>query len=428
MASVYNFIRRHRRKLVWGGAAVGGCLIAARLLERHLTQSRDREGKLALESTRKRNHYESTECTCNSTTSHLFHQLKQRIVHTFDATHLTDALRAGPQSAEKIRLWNEIKVLCFCKSTAYVVCEAFLGVLLRVQLSVLAGHLFTERIPVTSLLNNNRPAQDSSRFPSKLREHYLNLSNYFIDEGFNAFCKELQTIVTARVDAIKLQEKLGIYNIESIFTDILKDIQQDTAGDGLFINPGKFLLSSQQSSTAKLRDWSECDLETYASMLSDTLEILESKEVSQLLNKLCQQGIALLTDQLCECYQSVSSEQSIKQDTANDGDLGFVSPCSVTIPLAKLIPAITHLVQVSQEEEGKEEKEKEKNEEIQARRPNEEEPWLAHILDNSDLKLLAANIYETFCSAHSTTAQQQPPQQQQQSWLEYAKSSVNSLF
>ena len=30
------------------------------------------------------------------------------------------------------------------------------GVLLRVQLNVLAGHLFTTRVSVSSLLNNNR--------------------------------------------------------------------------------------------------------------------------------------------------------------------------------------------------------------------------------------------------------------------------------
>lgn len=35
-----SFIRRHRRKLIWGGAAVGGLVIAARIVERQMIKEK----------------------------------------------------------------------------------------------------------------------------------------------------------------------------------------------------------------------------------------------------------------------------------------------------------------------------------------------------------------------------------------------------
>ncbi|XP_023346748.1 peroxisomal biogenesis factor 3-like [Eurytemora carolleeae] len=151
-----SFIRRHRRKLIWGGAAVGGLVIAARIVERQMIKSREEEGRLALEKVRKQNHFESTESTCNSTLAHILHQLKLQILLEYQTNTLTDTLRRGPSGDEKVRIWEQIKMISFCRTSAYIISFSFIGVLLRVQLNVLAGHLFTTRVSVSSLLNNNR--------------------------------------------------------------------------------------------------------------------------------------------------------------------------------------------------------------------------------------------------------------------------------
>jgi len=373
-----------------GGAAVGGVMIAARIMERQLEKAREEAGKKSLEQHRKRNHFESTECTCVSTTSHIFSQLKESIVDAFQTEKLTQSLRLGPEPEEKIRIWNEIKLLCFCKATAFIIGEAFLGVLIRVQLNILAGYLYTERVSVNYLLNNNsRDSMYASRFCKKVQEFYLNISNHFLKEGFPDFCEILTVNVKKTVEQIQLQDKLKLIDMEQTFQSILEDLFSEFPERNLFTNPGKFVLSSRESSAKHLEQLGDEDAETYKRILSETFEILESQEVIGILKRLCLQGFSYLTDQLSEDDVFCPSEE---------GD-EFVSPSSMCVPMAKLVPIISSLVQL---EEGE-----------------ETDRWLTHILDDSELKLLSANIYETFSRVQEDTPQ---------TWFSYLQTSISSYF
>jgi len=383
-------------------------MLAARIMERQLNKAREEAGRKSLEQHRKRNHFDSTECTCTSTTTHLFYQLKATILSTFDTDKLTQALRNGPDPEEKIRIWNEIKLLCFCKSAAFIICQAFLGILLRVQLNVLAGYLYTERVSITSLLNNNRDSTSASRFPMKVQEHYLSISDHFIKEGFTDFCEILLVNVKKTVDQTQLQDQLNLGDIERIFHNIFEDLYAEFPERNLFINPGKFVLSSKEASAENIRDLSAEDVRMFTNILSETLEILESQEILGLMRRLCRQGFSHLTDQLTDNFVNFSpkssnppEDQSGNSGTMTNEEEEFESPCRVRIPLARLLPAITGLVQDEEVEDGDE--------------------WLTHILEDSDLKLLSANIYETFCVRSDEMTVQQ-------SWMQYLHSSISSYF
>jgi len=421
MSSVYNFVRRHRRKLLWGGAAVGGLMIAARLMERQMTQARDKTSQDALERVRKSNHYETTERTCNSTIIHLYLELRSKILETFNTDKLTDTLRSGPPADEKIRIWNEIKILCFCKLAASVIAQAFLGVLVRLQLNILAGYLFTERVSVSSLVNNNSVSRlspsssvvmpgggvprksifrdpDTSRFSKRVQEKYLNIAQYFIDEGFRDVCEGLLVNVTNVLRDIPLQEKLKLSDLEQIFQRLMDGACTEFPERNLFLNPGKFLLSSSESSSSLARELTELELESLKNMLSETLEIMESQEVNGLLRRICRQGFAFLVDNMADHYSTVA--QNV------EGVDEFVSPCDIGIPMAKLVPILSSLVMDDSVGDDR-----------------EEDEWLVHIREHGDLKLLGANCYETFCER-----EREREAEANHSWLQYLSTSVSSFF
>jgi len=372
MSSLYDFVKRHRRKFVVGGAIVGGATLAFTLLDRHISQVREDERKKQLEIVRKRNHYESTDCAVTSTFIQLFHQLKNKIDEIHDTDHLKEALREGPDKEEKLRLWNEMKNVCFSKAVCYIIAEAFLGVLLRVQLNILAGYLYSD---TTSTSNNN----SETRYSAKFQQVFLNISTYFVDEGFKEFSEIALLNVKSCVAFIQLQDEIGLDNVENIFTQIQDRILSDYPERNLALNPGRFLLSSTQSLPS---DFTDKEVEQFKEAISETLEILESQEVLNLMTRTCRRGFAILTDKLSEPFCDVEQSESEsgsgdESKSATETSEKFVSPCRVRIPLVKLLPVLASCTQ-DPEVVGT------------------NDDWLTSLTDSADLKNLGANVYESF--------------------------------
>lgn len=385
MSSLFNFVKRHRRKFVAGSVVLGGAAAAITLLDRHINQVREDERKKQLEIVRKRNHFECTDSAVNTTFIQLFHQLRSRIAEIYDTSELKEALRQNPDKEEKIRLWNEIKNLCFSNAVCYVIAEAFLGVLLRVQLNILAGYIYSDS---TSGVNNN----SESRFSTKLQQTFLGISNFFLQEGVKEFSDIALLNVKSCVAFIQLQDKIGLDNVENIFNQIQDRILSDYPERNLVLNPGRFLLSSTESLPS---DLSERERNIYKEAVSETLEILESQEILNLLTRACRRGFALLIDKLAEPFIDDSSCEEEGGDLVNcpsdqqqDTDLKeFVSPCRVRLPLVKFLPELSSVTEPLEE--------------------GSTDEWLSCLLESPDLKSLGANVYESFSAQSSMAAHNQ---------------------
>jgi hypothetical protein len=380
MSSLFDFAKRHRRKFVAGGVALGGAAIAFSLLDRHIHQVRDDERKKQLEIVRKRNHFECTDSAVNTTFIQIFNQLRVKIAQIHDTSELKQALRQNPDKEEKIRLWNEIKNLCFSNAVCYVIAEAFLAVLLRVQLNILAGYIYSDN---KAGLNNN----SESRFSTKFQQAFLGISNFFINQGFKEFSDIALLNVKSCVAFIQLQDEIGLDNVENIFNQIQDRILSDYPERNLILNPGRFLLSSTESLPSEMN---EREKELYKEAISETLEIMESQEILNLLTRACRRGFSLLIDKLADPFIEGDSDQYSADQQPDEGSTPpesglpnikeFVSPCRVRLPLVKFLPELSSVTDEAEEEESRDE-------------------WLACLLDSPDLKMLGANVYESFSSS-----------------------------
>jgi len=109
--------------------------------------------------------------------------------------------------------------------------------------------------------------------------------------------------------------------------------------------------------------------------LADSLDVLESDDTAEMLAVVCRQGLAHILDRVADHY-SVSPLPNLNKvfnSTESDSDSGFVSPASVALPLARLLPILSAVL----DEEGG-------------------EPWLNHLQESPSLQRQAANVYETF--------------------------------
>merc|ERR1712130_627270 len=240
-----------------------------------------------------------------------------------------------------------------------IVGSAFLAVMLRTQLNVLAGALYQQEMSTSS----------SERMSPALQQAFLNSSHHFVTAGLARMCRNLESCVMSNL-SLPLTARLTLSELEAHLTQLFEMVRGDQ--NGIFSDPATCFISQEEESTLPAQE-----KERLAQLLSDSLDVLESEDTLELLVAVCRQGLAHLLDRVADHY-SVSPlpfNTNIKasNSTESDSDSGFVSPASVALPLARLLPILTAVLE---EEDG--------------------EPWLNHLQESPSLQRQAANVYETF--------------------------------
>merc|ERR1712192_354428 len=180
-----------------------------------------------------------------------------------------------------------------------------------------------------------------------------------------------------------LTARLTLSELEAYLTQLFEMVRGDQSG--IFSDPAPCFISQEDESNLSAEE-----RERLAQLLADSLDVLESEDTLELLVAVCRQGLAHLLDRVADHYTvspsslpynntSKSSNSTESDSTESDSYSGFVSPASVALPLARLLPILTAVL----EEEGG-------------------EPWLNHLQESPSLQRQAANVYETFSFSAST--------------------------
>jgi len=394
MSSVVSWVRRNRRKLAWSGAVVGGVYVLGRVVESQYHKYKEEENRKLINKVRKDNHYSATETTCVETLHSLFPLLRKVIAECLDTDSRTTELKQNKElrSEEKIRLWNELKIISVSRCLVLVVAGVYLALVLRVQLNILAGYLYQQE----ATNNNNIKMVIMTR---EIQEKFLSISNNFVNTGVKNLCGHVYDVVERCVDKIQLQQKLSLAELESLFQEVLKCMKSSPEDRNMFSNSGVYILPSTHDFINNLAD---SDQEILKKMFAEMLDVVECDDAVNTVNTLCRQGLSHVMDNVGE-YFNRQTEKNIPDTTDKRSlqDSGFVSPASISLPLAKIIPVLASQV-IFNDADG--------------------DIWLTHLLQNSSLKTLGANIYETF----SFTSKD--GDKDDKSWSDWLNSTVNSLF
>lgn len=105
---VKDFFSRHRRKFVVTGVIVGGSYLAYRYAMKKLIEFQEKQTREFLEQTRRTQHYESTERTCNQVIVGLSSKMFDEIIRLLNSEGIMEQLRNNPEN--KVELWNQLKV------------------------------------------------------------------------------------------------------------------------------------------------------------------------------------------------------------------------------------------------------------------------------------------------------------------------------
>ena len=111
-------------------------------------------------------------------------------------------------------------------------------------------------------------------------------------------------------------------------------------------------------------------------------------------------------DNVSEYYNTAGLSLSDKtEDKSCLHDSVFVSPATLSLPVAKIIPLLSSQVMVA---------------------AGQQDVWLLHLQENPSVKVLGANVYESFCQ--TSPPPPSPSSTSHQSWTDWISATASAWF
>jgi peroxin-3 len=369
-----NFVSRNKRKFIVGGIVVAGTGLALRYAQQRLREYQEKQVKEFLEKTRRMQHFESTEKTCDQAILGLMPGLCDAIIKLLDTDAILAELRTN--NDRKLELWEELKFMAFARCTAYVYATSLLVASLRVQLNVIGGYMYKDTM------------QSESKITKEIQTIYnLLLIQHLMNSGLQLLVKVIRENVEKIMKSHSLKEKMTLSDVEQLFwsmqTAIDKDIQKNLVQ---FILPAEVHRNQQDEILNK--------------MLSDTLDVLECGDFIDLCGSCFNNGFTVVIDKIADFYvqpengkngknklngtiEELPSTSKATTENLLLNNNAHVNINNISLPLAKLIPIVNALTT---------------NNAVDNKSPKSLAANLISLqIVNQNVKTLGANVYEVYC-------------------------------
>ncbi|CAG9761655.1 unnamed protein product [Ceutorhynchus assimilis] len=328
-----GFLSRHRNKFLIGGVLITGTVFLARYTRKSLRDWQEKETREFFDRTRKQNHFESINRTCNETVINLSSSLLDKIYETINTDQTIEKLKQNPEN--KLEIWVELKNQVFIKAACVVYSLVMLVITLKLQLNIIGGYLY----------------KDPTSVPAEMQQKYLSICQNFLNAGIEKLAKIIEAEVDKLLKNIDLKKQMKLSDLEAIFWSLQSSL--DARQDNPISQLRKYIFETDPPSSPDI----------YTSMLRDTADLLESEEVKFLVIHQINTGFVLLGDQLSEFFN---------QNEPPSGEQ-FQNPFTNKKPLAKLVPILNGLLS----------------------KQSLPHNLTNHLITNEKLQTLCANVYES---------------------------------
>ena len=217
--SIKGFFRRHRRKFLVTGVVIGGVYLLGRYARWRLAEWQRQREMEYVEQARKQHHFESNLRTCTVTLFSLVPSLRDALMEKLNCETITSKLREKP--ANKLELWEQLKILSFTRTLSSIYSSCMLFVFLRVQLNIVGGYLYLDSLIPTAENSNGRQVH----IGEGLQKRYLALVRYLLGDGLDFLLEKIRRSVEGKARKGLKLNKIGWLSTvtpQSNFTRVLK--------------------------------------------------------------------------------------------------------------------------------------------------------------------------------------------------------------
>lgn len=350
---MWNFLpsclRRHRRKIFILGGVIGGVALLNSYVKRKLIEWETKKAAELCDQFKRSSHFEGTMTTCDSALISFAPKIKEIVCGIIDVNPVVDQLKQNPPN--KMQLWDQLKVLVFTQAIGEMYAQCLLAVLLRVQMSILGGYVFS---------NSHATSSETSNI-SEQQQRYMSRIADFLASGVRNLLIPIQKAVEEVVTSVSLNRPLKLQDIGDVIISIRDAVSQGTKC--ALPNVTCYLMESSNSNGS--------NDEFLEKILTETKDILECHDFNKVLHSSIDRGISCLMDKLSECFGFLNVAKN-----------EFTNPHDFQTPLAKIIPMMHNVFSQQQ--------------------PTEPGALVHLLIRQESLNTFAANIYESFSQTNTT--------------------------
>ncbi|XP_055483700.1 peroxisomal biogenesis factor 3 isoform X2 [Psammomys obesus] len=315
LRSMWNFLKRHKKKCIFLGTVLGGVYILGKYGQKKIREIQEREAAEYIAQARRQYHFESNQRTCNMTVLSMLPTLREALMQQLNSESLTALLKNRPSN--KLEIWEDLKIISFTRSIVAVYSTCMLVVLLRVQLNIIGGYIYLDNATVgkngTTVLA-----------PPDVQQQYLSSIQHLLGDGLTELVTVIKHAVQRILGSISLKHSLSLLDLEQKLKEI------------------RILVEQQRSSSWTNKDVSKSSLCQYMMPDEETPLAAQAYGLSprdittiKLLNEtrdMLERGFSRLLDNMAEFFRPT------EQDLQHGNSINSLS--SVSLPLAKIIPIV----------------------------------------------------------------------------------------
>ena len=169
-----DFYQRHKKRILVTGAVAAGTYAISKYIQWKYEEWEEERIKEFTKLAKKKYHFESNQKTCTITFFSFLVDIRNTIAERLDTDSLLDILKLKP--ANKLEIWEQLKILSVCRVICSVVCNVILLILLKVQLNVVGGYIYVKS------LNEDIAIDKFDMKESQEYQEYMNNVRYFVEK------------------------------------------------------------------------------------------------------------------------------------------------------------------------------------------------------------------------------------------------------
>ncbi|CAI5770228.1 peroxisomal biogenesis factor 3 [Podarcis lilfordi] len=232
--------------------------------------------------------------------------------------------------ANKLEIWEDLKIISFTRSIVAVYSTCMLVVLLRVQLNIIGGYIYLDNAAVCK--NGTTPLA-----PPEVQQQYLSSIQHLLGDGLTELITVVKKAVQDAFGSVSLKHALSLLDLDQKLQEIRKVIEQpgdrssseDTGSQSLLCH---YMMPDEENPLAtQASGLTEGDVATIK-LLNETRDMLDSPDFNRVLSSCLNRGFSRLLDNMAEFFRPT------EQDLCHSSSMNSLS--SVSLPLAKIIPII----------------------------------------------------------------------------------------
>jgi len=348
--SLGNWAYRHRRKLIATAVISGSSYLFYRYVKNKMLAFQEfqhipAQGDIPFQKLRMQQYFSNSQKRCDSMLlNKIIPDLQEKL---FDLVPIPskDELRQVLKGTkeEKVEMWGKAKILSFTRTIVSIYSACLMTLFLRVEVNILGRYLYMD----STLSDSDSSAEDEKPIPADVQQKYLSFasSGYVQEKGLETLVSFIQERVSQELASWPLTKKCTITDIETILSNIRDRIEKDAnAQDSKFSD---FVLQNNLMPNLQLQV-----------LVTETRDVLESKQFESILKSCLDQGFAILVNQLRSSFEHIpnvantpESNSSTTNDEIINGKTNETNGTKVeTLTLAKVSALIKkqskHLLQV----------------------------------------------------------------------------------